>query len=200
LVITLLSTNVIVGLYTFANALARATADAAGSGLVNVLRSRLASDERVDERGLVERFMGLAALGGAASATVIIFLTPLLAALFDAAWVPAIRIVPILAVAVVPAVISWCASALLIHEGMARALLGPQLVGLALGAAAGVVLSFDLTAGALVVVLREIVGLVLRLRALPFALGKTARVRLAWTTVAVIVLGMIGHLYLRNTT
>jgi hypothetical protein len=197
-VLTLLATNAIVGLYSFASALARAASDAVGSGLVNVLRSHLAASSRVDERSLVQRFMTLSAFVGSAGAAVIILLAAPLTAWFDSAWAPAMRIVPILAVAVVPAVISWCASAVLIHRAEGRALLGPQLAGLVLGALAGLVLSLDLTAGAMVVVLREGVGLILRIKRLPFPLSRSVQTRIASPMLVVSLLAGSVYFYLRH--
>lgn len=81
-----------------------------------------------------------------------------LAIVLSSEWTTAVHLVPILASTLGALTMSWFSSSALIVEGRVRSLLGVQVFGLFMSVVAGIALTHSLLLGALILVLRDVIG------------------------------------------
>jgi O-antigen/teichoic acid export membrane protein len=124
------------GLYTFGWNLSRNVTDSLGIATGNVLRPLIIDGTRKAPhhlRSLVTRSMrrGIAMTACVVALTYIgaYALAPLV---FGPEWAPALEAVPLMSVSAVPALVSWCLTPVLVHEGMLRTGTVARVAGLAL--------------------------------------------------------------------
>lgn len=156
------------GQYSFAMSLSRSIGDAAAVAAVNVVRPVLAEAARAGRRselariadGSLRRSIPLTALAAfITTAAVQLGVAPFL----GAGWDPALALVPILSLAVVPSVVAWTITAILQADGGMQRASGIKAVGVVLSIPIGIVALTDLQLAAWLVSGREvlIMGLLL---------------------------------------
>ncbi|MDO4920108.1 hypothetical protein [Kocuria sp.] len=156
LFMTFFAGTAVLGTYTAGSAVGRAPGDALAASTANMVRVGIADKESPQEiRETSERYLFgallLAAVGVVVAQVASIVLTPLL----GEKWIPAMSMVPFIAMVSFPGVLSWAASVLLVRTGAAwKTFVGP-VIGIVFGALIAWVASFDLHLAATILVLRE---------------------------------------------
>ncbi|HXH36679.1 MAG TPA: hypothetical protein VNJ54_20050 [Plantibacter sp.] len=156
------------GQYSFAMSLSRSIGDAAAVAAVNVVRPVLAEAARTGRRseaariaeGSLRRSIPLAALAAVVTtAAVQLGVAPFL----GASWDPALALVPILSLAVVPSVVAWTITAILQADDGMQWASWIKAIGVVLSVPIGIVALTDLQFAAWLVSGREllIMGLLL---------------------------------------
>ena len=186
-----------VGIYSFAAALSRSLADAIGSGFVNVLRARLAIAAH-DRRGSeVDSMICLAS-----PVALVIYVTLsigsvlILPRILSDQWIPAVKLVPWLALGLIPACWSWLLGEYLVRQSLGSSLARIQGFATGFGLLVGGCLALNLWVGVGAVVLREILTLGLELKVSHVPLSRFTYLIGAAAVSTALVLATVLHVYL----
>ncbi|MGT2425267.1 oligosaccharide flippase family protein [Amnibacterium kyonggiense] len=195
LLVTILAGAGPLGLLSLALAVSRTATDAVLSGILNLLRSRLAAAGSDEERS--RSFTHVVARAMAIAAALQVFVTVLsfwpLPLLLHSEWDPALHVVPLLAVYGVPAAAAYSASAAMIDAGRAKDLRVVNVVSLLFAAVEGVVLSFSLPLGAGVSAVGTLVLTWMQLLLVRQELPRAARNRVLLASVAASLFGVVVY-------
>jgi O-antigen/teichoic acid export membrane protein len=157
----------ILGLYSLAWAVSRTVGDAVSFSAVNVLRPTLLGTHRGRTTGLkadlvLTRAVPLSAGIALATGMGAIFILP---HVLGPEWLPAIQAVPIMALSIIPTLLSWCLTAILVAEKRLRWAAPIKAAGVVLSVPIAIAATFDLRLAAWAVVAREVVDLFLMMAA-----------------------------------
>jgi O-antigen/teichoic acid export membrane protein len=165
LILVVLAAPGTVGMYSLAVAIARSASDAITSGLVNAIRSQIASESSLESREHHLR-RGIK-IGLKISLPMQLVVTVASLYLFpvflDASWSDALLTAPVFAATGVFAAVIWVTSSYVITIGQSKRLITAQVAGILLSIACGYLLNVSLFAGALMCIVRDSIGLFLRL-------------------------------------
>ncbi|RKQ33112.1 lipopolysaccharide biosynthesis protein [Kocuria tytonis] len=187
LFMTVFAGTAVLGTYTAGSAVGRAPGDALAASTANMVRVGVADKEtEEDVRDASDHYLFrallLAVVGVLAAQVAAIVLTPLL----GEKWIPAMSMVPFIAMVSFPGVLSWAASVLLVRTGSAwKTFVGP-VIGMVFGAVIAWVASFDLHLGATVLVAREFTVVLVAY----LFIGRAAPWRSFWFAVGLSVVGL----------
>jgi hypothetical protein len=155
----------ILGLYSLAWAISRAVGDAVSFSAVNVLRPTLVGNDYDDGRtaGLkADRVLTRAVpLSASIALATGMAATLILPHMLGPEWLPAIQAVPIMALSIIPTLLSWCLTVILVAQKRLRWAAPIKAVGIVLSAPIALAATFDLRLAAWAVVAREVVDLFL---------------------------------------
>jgi hypothetical protein len=189
------------GTYSLSANLTRTAGDAIAAGLTNHLRTELTLVDEPSLKLLEFRRTIVSAIPIALAVQIVAttFAATVGRWILPSSWDPALALVPILGVGILPGAITACTTAFYIDALRGRTLTVLQGVGVLVGAAVGLVLANSLLIGAVASVGRELAILALRLSFLPGALGRRQVALLASGMVAAalicaVALGITGLL------
>jgi O-antigen/teichoic acid export membrane protein len=165
LVLVVLASPGTLGIYSLAVAIARSASDAITAGLVNATRAQISAAVDEHQREIQLRRGLFAGMSIALAMQVMISLVSVfvLPRFLEEHWSDSIKLAPLFACTGVIAAIVWVTSAYIIACGKASMLIYAQGIGVVLSVVCGLVLNVSLFAGAYACIVRDLIGLCLRL-------------------------------------
>lgn len=190
LVLVVFASSASVGVYSLAVSLARSASDAVTAGLVNAVRSQISTSGTRAERKF---HLGRGIVVGLRISLVMqlgitLVCVLVLPKILNPSWKPALAVAPVFAATGVLAAVVWVASAYIISSGRSSRLLIAQGVGIALSIVCGYLLGVSLLFGAVACLVRDAVGMGMRLYIVRNALEKRTLVHLG---LALIFAGVV---------
>jgi O-antigen/teichoic acid export membrane protein len=201
LVLVVLSTPATLGTYSLSVAIARTASDAITSGLVNATRSHISTASEDTERVRQLRRGMLAGMSIALGMQTVVSLACVfvLPNFLDDHWTVSIGVATLFACTGVMAAVVWLSSAYIITTGRAGSLIYAQVTGVVLSVACGIALNASLILGAAICILRDFVGLIIRLNLIRDSLNVRYILLIAMFLVASVLVGMFSFLVLQGT-
>lgn len=186
LFMTAFAGTVALGTYTAGSAVGRAPGDALAASTANMVRVAIADKElEKDVREASDHYLSRALLLAVAGVVVAQVAAVVLTPLLGEQWVPAMSMVPFIAMVSFPSVLSWATSVLLVRAGGAwKTFVGPT-IGVVLGAVIAWAASFNLHLAATILVVREFTVVLVAY----LFIGKAAPWRSFWLAAG---LGTVG--------